>query len=119
MIQLKNILSIVIVTVLLGFSSSTGLGAEPTADSVFGTKPKETQVSKKGGEKPMRPKVSRDEIFQRIDVNKDGRVSKEEFMSTKASKRSPTKSSLAFAKMDKNADGQLSLEEFKNPPRKN
>jgi len=93
--------------------------------SVFGTKLADQAISKDSpsqslslGANEKKPKVNRVELFVKIDKDLSGRLSKEEFMATKSSKRAPTKAALSFAAMDKNSDGLLSLEEFKSPPKK-
>lgn len=61
---------------------------------------------KKEGEKP---KLTPEEMFTKKDADKDGKVSKEEYL--KGSKDA-AKSEAAFAKKDKDKDGSLSKEEF-------
>jgi Ca2+-binding EF-hand superfamily protein len=52
-------------------------------------------------------------IFNKKDADKDGFVSKEEFV---AKAKDPAKLEPAFAKKDKDADGKLSKEEFIGKP---
>lgn len=59
-----------------------------------------------------KPKKSPAQRFARMDVNKDGKLSPEEFLA----KRAPDKKEVSanqFKKRDKNQDGALSLDEFK------
>jgi hypothetical protein len=85
---------------------------------VFGTIPKESKTTQNEKQQKKPQSVSKEELFKKIDKDNNSIVSKEEFMSTRSAKKSPTKASLSFARMDRNGDGQLSLEEYKNPPQK-
>lgn len=67
---------------------------------------------KKEGEKP---KMTPEQMFTKKDADKDGKISKEEFL--KGSKDA-AKSEAAFAKKDANKDGFLSKEEFTAAPKK-
>ena len=64
-----------------------------------------------GGEKPKKPKKDPAAIFQSLDKNKDGKVSKEEFMANKTGDWA-AQGEKAFAGKDKDGDGSLTLEEF-------
>lgn len=66
------------------------------------------------GDKP-KPKVSPEEMFTKKDADKDGKISKEEFL--KGSKDA-AKSEASFTKKDKDKDGSLSKEEFTAAPKK-
>ncbi|WP_395744254.1 hypothetical protein [Prosthecobacter sp.] len=67
---------------------------------------------KKEGEKP---KMTPEQMFTKKDADKDGKVSKEEFL--KGSKDA-AKSEAAFTNKDKDKDGFLSKEEFTAAPKK-
>ena len=54
-------------------------------------------------------------MFKRKDKDKDGFLSKEEFVG-KATDAAKTKAEAAFATKDKNGDGKLSPEEFAGKP---
>jgi Ca2+-binding EF-hand superfamily protein len=60
------------------------------------------------------------DMFKKIDQNKDGRLSEEEFLShSRDAKGNPNTSSLdVFEKMDRNQDGYLSRDEFKSSLKK-
>ncbi|MEO5713760.1 MAG: sulfatase-like hydrolase/transferase [Luteolibacter sp.] len=58
-----------------------------------------------------KPQSGREKLFQQRDTNKDGRISKEEFMSVQADQADGGR---RFTKFDKNQDGVLSNEEFVN-----
>jgi hypothetical protein len=109
---IKIIVSITLSLTLTNYSYSSESGP------VFGTKPKEAKNASKQEQKKYKPKLSREELFQKADSNKNGDISKEEFMDTNSAKRSPLKASISFATMDLNKDSTLSLEEFKNPPKR-
>jgi Ca2+-binding EF-hand superfamily protein len=71
----------------------------------------------KGGEGKKRDP---EEAFKKLDTNKDGSVSLEEFKAGPMGKRNPDKVDEFFKKRDKDASGSLSLEEFKaERPKKN
>ena len=62
-----------------------------------------------------KPKMTPEEIFTKKDADKDGKISKEEYL--KGSKDA-TKAEASFAKKDTNKDGFLSKEEFTVAPKK-
>jgi len=61
---------------------------------------------KDGGKKP----ATTHELFKKLDKNKDGKISKEEFT---AGRKDLNKAKSQFDKADKNRDGYLGLDEFK------
>ncbi len=69
-------------------------------------------AAKKEGDKP---KMTPEEMFTKKDADKDGKISKEEFL--KGSKDA-AKSEASFAKKDADKDGSLSKEEFTAAPKK-
>lgn len=66
-------------------------------------------ITLKAAEKSDKPKVSPEEAFKRRDADKDGKVSKEEFLK---GQKDATKAEATFAAKDKDKDGSLSKEEF-------
>lgn len=51
-----------------------------------------------------------EEVFKKLD--KDGNISKEEFLASPQGKKDAAKATEMFGKKDKNSDGSLSKEEF-------
>ena len=72
-----------------------------TACVAFGAQVPTSQT----GQKPRDPK----KMFARLDTDRDGKVSLEEF---KARGKDPAKREKRFKKLDTNHDGFLSMEEF-------
>jgi Ca2+-binding EF-hand superfamily protein len=64
-----------------------------------------------GEQKPKKPKKDPTVIFQGLDKNKDGKVSKEEFMANKKGEWA-AQGEKNFAGKDKDSDGYLTIEEF-------
>ena len=62
-----------------------------------------------------KPKMTPEEMFTKKDADKDGKISKEEFL--KGSKDA-AKSEATFTKKDTDKDGFLSKEEFTAAPKK-
>ncbi|MCB1276633.1 hypothetical protein [Prosthecobacter sp.] len=62
-----------------------------------------------------KPKMNPEQVFAKKDADKDGKLSKEEFL--KGSKDA-AKSEAAFSAKDKDKDGFLSKEEFTAAPKK-
>jgi len=62
-----------------------------------------------------KPKLTPEELFAKKDADKDGKISKEEFL--KGSKDA-AKSEASFTKKDTDKDGFLSKEEFTAAPKK-
>lgn len=85
---------------ILALSAVTSFAAE-------GDAPKKPE-----GEKP---KLTPEQMFTKKDADKDGKVTKEEYL--KGSKDA-AKSEASFAKKDTNKDGSLSKEEFTAAPKK-
>ena len=75
------------------------------------TKPAPPAAGEKGKHDP-------EEAFKNLDTNKDGFLSKEEFLAGPRAKKDPAKAEEHFKAMDKNGDGKVSLEEFKAAPHK-
>lgn len=63
------------------------------------------------GAKPKKPKADAATRFNAMDKNKDGKVTKEEFMANKKGEWA-AQGEKAFAGKDKDGDGSLTLEEF-------
>ena len=59
-----------------------------------------------------KPKMSPEEMFAKLDTDKDGKISKAEFMASPAAKKDEAKATERFGKMDKNADGSLTKDEM-------
>jgi hypothetical protein len=70
------------------------------------TAPKVTPLAKTAAADPATDRVA---MFERRDVNKDGKLTKEEFM---AKQKDPEQAAKNFVKMDKDNTGDLSKEEF-------
>lgn len=51
-------------------------------------------------------------MFKSLDSNKDGAVSKEEFLASKKAQKDTAKAEKHFSKLDANNDGKLTQEEF-------
>lgn len=87
---------------ILALSAVTSFAAE-------GDAPKKPEGDK------GKPKMTPEEMFTKKDADKDGKISKEEFL--KGSKDA-AKSEATFTKKDKDKDGSLSKEEFTAAPKK-
>ena len=87
---------------ILALSAVTSFAAE-------GDAPKKPEGDK------GKPKMSPEEMFAKKDADKDGKISKEEYL--KGSKDA-AKSEASFTKKDKDKDGSLSKEEFTAAPKK-
>lgn len=78
-----------------------------------------TSFAAEGDKKPEgdkgKPKLTPEEMFTKKDADKDGKVSKEEYL--KGSKDA-AKSEASFTNKDKDKDGSLSKEEFTAAPKK-
>lgn len=61
--------------------------------------------------KPKKPKKDPAAVFQGLDKNKDGKVSKDEFMANKKGEWA-AQGEKNFAGKDKDSDGYLTIEEF-------
>lgn len=66
---------------------------------------------KKGPGKDGPPPPER--VFKKLDTDKNGSLSHEEFKAGPRAQKNPEKAEEAFKKMDANSDGSLTLEEFK------
>lgn len=75
----------------------------------------EGDAPKKPEGAPAKPKLSPEEYFAKKDADKDGKVSKEEFLKNS---KDAAKSEAAFTNKDKDKDGFLSKEEFITAPKK-
>jgi hypothetical protein len=62
--------------------------------------------------KPGKPKPAPEELFARLDKDKNGTLSMEEFRGSYKTKPDEAKLSLAFRKRDSDANGKLTLAEF-------
>jgi Ca2+-binding EF-hand superfamily protein len=63
----------------------------------------------------VKPKLTPEEMFMKKDADKDGKISKEEYVK---GAKDAAKSEAAFANKDKDKDGFLSKEEFTAAPKK-
>jgi Ca2+-binding EF-hand superfamily protein len=59
-----------------------------------------------------KPKMNPEEMLKKLDTDKDGKVSKAEFLASPNAKKDEAKATERFGKMDKNSDGSLTLEEL-------
>ena len=59
-----------------------------------------------------KPKMNPEEMLKKLDTDKDGKVSKAEWMASPNAKKDEAKATERFGKMDKNSDGSLTLEEM-------
>jgi Ca2+-binding EF-hand superfamily protein len=67
---------------------------------------------KKERKKGERGKMSIEQIFNRLDTDKDGFISKDEYLASRGAKADPEKAKARFEEMDTNKDGKLSKDEF-------
>jgi hypothetical protein len=67
------------------------------------------------GDKAPKKKPNPQQVFKKKDTDKNGSLSKEEFVNRAPD---PAKAGKAFARKDKDGNGKLSLEEFKAAPKK-
>ena len=58
-------------------------------------------------------KSNLDARFARMDQDKNGQVTKEEFLGTKHAQANPEKAGKRFIEVDQNEDGSITLEELK------
>jgi hypothetical protein len=65
--------------------------------------------------KPKKP-VDKAAQFAKMDADKDGKVTKDEFLASAKDDAAKAKKADQFAKLDKDKDGSLTLDEFKAPP---
>lgn len=84
---------------ILALSAVTAFAAE-------GDAPKKPEGDK------GKPKMNPEEMLKKMDTDKDGKVSKAEFLATPQAKKDEAKATERFGKFDKNSDGFLSLEEL-------
>lgn len=59
-----------------------------------------------------KPKMDPAEMLKKLDTDKDGKVSKAEWLASPNAKKDEAKATERFGKMDKNSDGSLTLEEL-------
>ncbi len=97
--MLRVLSRLLVVTVACLAVASVGFGAE-----------KEKKEKKGGGE---RGKFNVEEMFKRLDTNKDGKVSCDEFVANPRYKGKKDQAMKAFEKMGGSKDKALTLEEFK------
>ena len=91
---------------ILALSAVTSFAAE-------GDAPKKPEGDK------GKPKMNPEEMMKRLDTDKDGKVSKAEFLASPNAKKDEAKATERFGKMDKNSDGSLTLEELTPKKKKN
>ncbi|MHB1080753.1 MAG: EF-hand domain-containing protein [Prosthecobacter sp.] len=72
-------------------------------------------VASFGADAPKKPKMTPEEVFAKKDADKDGKVSKEEFLK---GAKDAAKAEASFTAKDKDKDGSLSKEEFTAAPKK-
>lgn len=84
--------------------------ASPTATADANSK-----VDKKTKD-PAVVKAKLEKRFGKVDADKDGFVTKDEFKVTKFAKKNEAKAEKRFARWDKDRDGKLSKEEWTNRP---
>ena len=82
---------------ILALSAITSFAAE-------GDAPKKPEGDK--------PKMNPEEMLKKLDTDKDGKVSKAEWLASPQAKKDEAKATERFGKMDKNSDGSLTLEEL-------
>jgi Ca2+-binding EF-hand superfamily protein len=58
-----------------------------------------------------KPKMSPEDLLKKLDTDKDGKISKEEWMASPQAKKDEAKATERFTRMDKNSDGFITLEE--------
>lgn len=70
--------------------------------------------------KKEKKEVDRSALFTKLDTDKDGKLSKEEFVARAKTDEAKERAGKQFARIDKDKDGSLSKEEFVNvtPPKK-
>lgn len=90
---------------ILALSAVTSFAAE-------GDAPKKPEGDK------GKPKLSPEEIIKKLDTDKDGKVSKAEFLASPQAKKDEAKATERFGKLDKNTDGFITQEEFSAAPKK-
>ncbi len=59
-----------------------------------------------------KPKMNPEELLKKLDTDKDGKVSKAEWLASPQAKKDEAKATERFGKFDKNSDGFLNLEEL-------
>ncbi len=70
--------------------------------------------------KPKADKPKRDpaQAFAKLDTNKDGKLTMDEFKASPMAKKNPDRAETAFKRRDKDGDGSLTAEEFATRPAK-
>lgn len=71
----------------------------------------DSEAKKPEGDKG-KPKMNPEEMLKKLDTDKDGKISKAEFLASPNAKKDEAKATERFGKMDKNSDGSLTLEEL-------
>ncbi len=84
-----------------------------TLHAADGIKPKRPHDHKPGDGKPGEDRHNPEEIFKKIDTNRDGFISKDEFMASPRAKENPAKAAEHFNMLDKTGSGKITFEEFK------
>ena len=59
-----------------------------------------------------KPKMNPEELIKKLDTDKDGKISKAEWLASPQAKKDEAKATERFGKLDKNADGFITLDEF-------
>lgn len=67
--------------------------------------------------KPEKKETSPEQVFAKLDKDKDNKLSKAEIVGKKTGDKAD-KAEKKFAKLDKNSDGSVSLAEFKDAGKK-
>lgn len=120
-------IQIILTSALMTIILSIGIKSNANAQELQETPQAKTQEAipstykkpaKSSTNSPKTKRVDRESKFKKIDSNKDGVVTKDEFLATTRSKNNPKKATVGFLKLDKNNDGSISLEEFKTPTKK-
>ena len=71
-----------------------------------------TTLSGNAADEKKKKKGDPEAVFKKMDKDKDGSVSEEEFVGKREGEKAD-KAKTQFKKLDKNSDGKLSLDEFK------
>ncbi|MGI8604386.1 MAG: EF-hand domain-containing protein [Verrucomicrobiales bacterium] len=102
---MKSTLSILLATII-GASMALAADEAKPANPANPDKPQQP-------ENPERPRGNPDEAFKKLDIDKDGSISLEEYKASPRAKSAPDRAENSFKRRDKDSDGKLSLDEFK------